>query len=208
LTELTKEAYAKCAELPWSDTCERAFREVNTDLTTAPVLAVPDCTKPFELVCDASGFGLGAVLLQEGRPVAFESRKLTSAELNYITTEAELLAVVHALKIWRCYLEGTKFVVVTDHCPNTFFQTQPMLSRRQARWSEFLQQFDFRWEYRPGRTNVADPLSRRPDSNTTPVLMLLSRKHNSIDPTHSSSGSPARTLRCPLCPDGMRSNFT
>ena len=68
--------------------------------------------------------------------------------------------MVHALTVWRCYLEGVKFTVVTDHHPNTFFNNLVNLSRRQARWMEFLQQFDFEWKYRPGRVNVADPLSR------------------------------------------------
>ena len=66
------------------------------------------------MVSDASGFGLGAVLLQDGRPVAFESRKLSPAEQNYTVTEQEMLGVVHALKVWRCYLEGSDFTVVTD----------------------------------------------------------------------------------------------
>jgi hypothetical protein len=102
------------------------------------------------------------VLLQEGHPVAFESRKLNSAELNYQTTEKEMLAVVHALRVWRCYLEGANFTVYTDHVSNTYFQTQPNLSRRQARWSEFLQRFGaFEWKYRKGAKNVADALSRR-----------------------------------------------
>jgi hypothetical protein len=105
---------------------------------------------------------LGAVLLQEGVPVAFESRGMTPAEQNYPVGEQELLAVVHALTLWRCYLEGVHFCVITDHNPNTFLPTMQNLSRRQARWSEFLQRFDFEWQYRPGRTNCADPLSRRP----------------------------------------------
>ena len=107
-------------------------------LTTAPVLALPDPKKPYEVVCDASVEGLGAILMQENHPVAFESRKLNSAERNYTTTEQELLGVVFALKKWRCYLEGSHFLVVTDHNPNTFFDTQSTLSRRQARWSEVL----------------------------------------------------------------------
>jgi hypothetical protein len=114
------------------------------------------------MVSDASRVGLGAVLLQDGRPVAFESRKLSPAEQNYNVTEQEMLGVIHALKTWRCYLEGSVFTVVTDHCPNTFFDTQVNLSRRQARWSEFISRFKSNWEYRPGRTNVADPLSRNP----------------------------------------------
>ena len=112
------------------------------------------------LLLDASVTGIGAVLLQEGRPVAYESRKLSSAEHNYSTGEQELLAVVHAMRSWRCYLEGVEFTIVTDHNPLTYLQTQPNLSRRQVRWSEYLQMFRFRWQYRPGRINVADPLSR------------------------------------------------
>jgi hypothetical protein len=71
-----------------------------------------------------------------------------------------MLAVVHACKVWRCYFEGAEFKVLTDHQPNTFFQTQPILSRRQARWFEFLQQFQLNWEFRPGIDNPADTLSR------------------------------------------------
>jgi hypothetical protein len=102
------------------------------------------------------------VLLQEGHPVAFESRKLNLAELNYNVTEKEMLAVVHALHVWQCYLEGADFIVYTDHVSNTFFQTQPNLSKRQAHWSEFLQRFgNFIWKYRKGASNVADALSQK-----------------------------------------------
>jgi hypothetical protein len=146
----------------WTPACEKAFEGVKYALTHAPVLAMPDFKKPFEVICDASITGVGAVLIQEGRPVAFESRKMIPAEVNYLTTEQELLAVVHALQTWRCFLEGVEFTVVTDHNPLTFFPTQPTLSRRQARWAEYLSRYRFTWEYRPGRTNVADPLSRVP----------------------------------------------
>ena len=84
------------------------------------------------------------------------------AELKYTVTEQELLAVVHALTIWRCYLEGVDATVVTDHNPLTFFQTQPQLSRRQLRWQDHLSMFKFIWTHWPGRLNVADPLSRHP----------------------------------------------
>jgi len=147
-------------EWVWSERCHTAFHGVKTALTSSHVLVLPDYSKPLEVVCDASVTGIGAVLLQEGRPVAFESKKLTSAEVNYTTGEQELLAVVHAMRTWRCYLEGVEFTMVTDHNPLTYLQTQPVLYRRQVRWSEYLQAFRFRWQYRPGRINVADPLNR------------------------------------------------
>jgi hypothetical protein len=100
--------------------------------------------------------------LQNGRPIAYKSRKVSRAETRYTTGEQELFAVVHALQTWRCYLGGVKITLITDHKPNTFFQTQPILFRHQARWSKQLQRFNFDWEYRAGRTNVADPLSRCP----------------------------------------------
>ena len=146
----------------WTPSCQAAFDGIKQALINAPVLALPDFTKPFtmEVVCDASLVGIGAVLMQDGRPLAYESRKLTDAEVKWTTSEQELWAVIHALKTWRCYLEGLPFKVITDHNPNIYFQTQKNLSRRQARWSEYLQRFDFEWLYRPGRINVADPLSR------------------------------------------------
>ncbi len=132
-------------------------------LTRAPVLQAPDFSKPFQLTCDASGFAVGAVLEQDNGPLAYESRRMSPAEMNYTVGEQELLAVVHAFQTWRCYLEGSEVRVITDHHPNTFLHTQVTLSRRQARWSEYLQRLNFTWEYRPGRTNVADPLSRNPE---------------------------------------------
>ena len=146
----------------WSQECQRAFLQVKHAITSAPVLAMPDPNEPYEVVCDASGYGLGAVLLQHGKPVAFESCRMTPAERNYGAGEQELLATIHALRVWRCYLEGAphQFTLVTDHAPNTFLQSKEILSRRQARWSEFLERFNYKWQYRPGRSNVADPLSR------------------------------------------------
>ena len=115
-------------------------------------------------MCDASGFGLGAVLIQQGRPIEFWSRKTVPAEQNYHMTEQELLAVIEALKAFRCNVDDIHipFNLVTDHKPNTFLDTQPTLSRRQTRWTEYPQRFNFIWEYRPGRSNVADPLSHNP----------------------------------------------
>ena len=130
------------------------------------MLAMPEAGAPYEVVCDASGFGLGAVLLQNQKPIAFHSYKLCDAEQRYPVGEQELLAVVSALKQWRCYLEGATggVTVVTDHKPNTFLDSKPatQLSSRQVHWQQFLSRFDFAWEYCKGCHNVADPISRSP----------------------------------------------
>ena len=144
-----------------------AFQGIRSALVLAPVLQLFDPGKMCEVVADASGEAIGAVLLQGGKPVAFESRKLNKHELNYSIGEKELLAVKHALTVWRHYLLHKRFKVVTDHRPNVTLQTLRSLedaSGRKARWAEFLQQYDKDWEYRPGRMNVADPLSRMPSA--------------------------------------------
>ena len=146
-----------------SPDCEMSFNGLKDAITTAPVLKAPDFDKPFTVISDASGFGMGGVLVQDGRPIAYNSKKFTPAEKNYGVTEQELRAVVYNLEVWRPYLEGAeKVIIITDHNPNTFFQDKQVLSRRQVRWYEFLSRFHLEWKYEPGRTNVADPLSRSP----------------------------------------------
>jgi hypothetical protein len=98
LTNLTKKSYPWV----WTGRCQDAFELLKQKLTESPLLHTSDESLPYEVVTDASDLGLGGVLLQEGQHVAFESRKLNDAELNYQTTEKELLAVVHALRVWRC----------------------------------------------------------------------------------------------------------
>jgi len=149
----------------WSADCQAAFDGVKLALTTTPVLVMPDYHKLFELIADACGSGIGSALLQEGRPIAVLCRQFNAAERNNGVGEQELLAVVHAMRTWRCYLEGVSadmLTVVTDHNPLTYLQTQTVLSRRQTRWSEYLQMFTYNWLYRPGKSNVADPLSKSP----------------------------------------------
>ena len=158
LTRLTRNAVS----FEWSDACQQAFEAVKLALVQAPVLATPDFGQPFTVIVDASGEGIGAVLEQDGHPLAYESRKFTPAERSYTVGEQELLAAVHAMKVWRCYLEGGRCTLVTDHNPNTYLKTVGTLSRRMTRWVEYLERFDYDWVYRPGRVNVADPLSRSP----------------------------------------------
>jgi hypothetical protein len=124
------------------------------------------------MVCDASYLGVSGVLMQNGHPIAFESRKLIPAERNYSPTELEMLAVVYCVKKWCCYIEGRDVSVFTDHKPNTFFDTNTMQSRRAARWLEALQGHRLKWNYKPGKQNVvADALSRHPAVESEPALV-------------------------------------
>ena len=152
----------KSGKFEFAGAAKEAFEHLKYCLNHAPVLALPDPKLPFEVVVDACDFGSAAVLLQKQRPVAFHSCKFSSAERNYPIGERELLAVITALRKLRCHLEGAgEVVVVTDHKPNTFLDCKPsvQLSRRQVHWQQFLSCFDFKWEYRKGCANVADPIS-------------------------------------------------
>jgi hypothetical protein len=100
MTELLK----KEIKFRWDDKCENAFHTLRKLLTTAPVLAQPDNTQPFDVYCDASGTGLGCVLMQNNRVIAYASRALWNHEQKYPTHDLELAAVIHALKIWRHHL--------------------------------------------------------------------------------------------------------
>lgn len=111
MTTLTQ----KNAKFVWSPKCEEAFGTLKELLTSAPVLAQPDITKPFYVYCDASGSGLGCVLMQEGRVIAYASSQLRNHKVNYPTHDLELLAVVYALKKWRHYLLGNTCHIYTDH---------------------------------------------------------------------------------------------
>ena len=146
-----------------NEAAQNAFKQLKTCLTEAPVLALPAVNEPFEMVCDASGFGCGAVLKQNDEAIAYYSYRMNERERNYSVGEQELLAVVKAFQYWRCYLEGaTKVTVITDHMPNTFLTSKPavQLTRRQVHWQEILSQFDLERQYTKGKANVADPLSR------------------------------------------------
>jgi hypothetical protein len=140
-------------------------RSLKDTVKSAPVLQLADPAKPFIVMCDASDVGIGAVLEQESEngshPVEFSSRKLSGAESNYLVHERELLAIVYALKEWRPYLHGSRFVFKTDHHKLRYMDTQTNLSKRQMRWMETLQEYDYEIEYVQVKFNVvADALSR------------------------------------------------
>jgi hypothetical protein len=146
----------------WSSKCNEAFDQLKVLLTTAPVLAQPDIEKRFDVYCDASGSGLGCVLMQEGQVVAYASRQLRRHEEHYPTHDLELAAVVHALKIWHHYLLGNTCHLYTDHKSLKYIFTQSELKMRQRRWLELIKDYDLEIHYHLGKANlVADALSRK-----------------------------------------------
>jgi len=187
LHNLTKEGVT----FEWSDKAQKAFDGIKARLSSAPVLRMPDPSsdEPFRVVCDASLHGTGAVLLQGGQPCAYDSKKFSDAESRYATGDQELLAVVRALTVWRCFLEGVapRFEMVTDHHPLVFLSSVREPTRRQTRWLQLLSGFDFQWKYEPGRNNVADPLSRHPHV----VAVVLKPRAREAPEQHDSAGAPA-----------------
>ncbi|KAK9091791.1 hypothetical protein Sjap_024968 [Stephania japonica] len=164
LTRLTQ----KDVEFIWADECKNAFEELKYRLTTAPVHTLPESGRELTVYTDASHSALGCVLMQDGRVVAYASRQLKVHEKNYPVHDLELAAVVFALKIWRHYLYGEKFIVYSDHKSLKYLFTQSELNMRQRRWLEFLKDYDFTLQYHPGKANVvADALSRRRTSRET-----------------------------------------
>ncbi|KAL4026649.1 hypothetical protein IC575_015085 [Cucumis melo] len=126
LTQLTR----KGTPFVWSPACESSFQELKQKLVTAPVLTVPDGSGSFVIYSDASKKGLGCVLMQQGKVVAYASRQLKSHEQNYPTHDLELAALVFALKIWRHYMYGEKIQIFTDHKSLKYFFTQKELNMR------------------------------------------------------------------------------
>ena len=158
LTNLTR----KNVKFEWNDACNDSFLELKKRLITAPVLTIPTGEEGFVIYSDASGTGLGAVLMQHGKVIAYASRQLKDYERNYPTHDLELAAVVFALKIWRHYLYGVHCEIYTDHKSLKYFFTQKELNMRQRRWLELVKDYDCEILYHPGKANkVADALSRK-----------------------------------------------
>ncbi|XP_031403186.1 uncharacterized protein LOC116212684, partial [Punica granatum] len=160
LTEVIK----KNVGFRWGEEQEKTFQLIKEKLTNAPLLSLPNFSKTFEIECDASGVGIGAVLMQEGRPIAYFSEKLSGAALNYPTYDKELYALVRALEMWQHYLWPKEFVIHTDHESLKHLKGQHKLNKRHARWVEFIETFPYVIRYKQGKENVvADALSRRHD---------------------------------------------
>jgi ribonuclease HI len=156
---------AKKVEFKWTPACQESF-ETLKKLMTTPILILSDVHKSFSVYCDASYIGLGCVLMQEGRVVAYSSRHLKIHERNYPTHNLELAAVVHALKTWRHYLYGQKCDIYTDHKSLKYISTQSELNMRLRRWLELIKDYELEIHYHLGKANVvADALSRKSQVN-------------------------------------------
>jgi hypothetical protein len=158
LTALTKKNVCYI----WSDECEASFQELKRRLVTAPILTLPSSKEGFVVYSDASQNGLGCVLMQQGKVIAYASRQLKNHERNYLTHDLELATIVFALKIWRHYLYGARCEIYTDHKSLKYIFTQKDLNMRQRRWLELIKDYDCCIFYHPGKANVvADALSRK-----------------------------------------------
>ena len=146
----------------WGQDQEKAFETFKDKLTKAPILTLPNFAKTFEIECDASNIGIGAILLQKGHPIAYFSEKLKGSHLNYSTYDKELYALVKPLQNWPHYFVPKKFVIHSDHESLKYLKGQSKLNKRHAKWVEFIEQFPYVIKHKQGKANVvADALSRR-----------------------------------------------
>jgi hypothetical protein len=149
------ELLKKDKKFNWMLACETSFQELKKRLTTALILVTPDMEKSFSIYCDASGQGLGCVLMQDCRVVAYASRQLRKHEVNYPNHDLELATVVHALKIWRYYLMGKRCELYTDHKSLKYMFTRSNMNLRQRRWLELIKDYDVGINCHPGKANVS-----------------------------------------------------
>ncbi|XP_071695126.1 uncharacterized protein [Rutidosis leptorrhynchoides] len=146
----------------WTEERQKSFDELKKRLVSAPILALPSGSGGFQIYSDASKHGLGCVLMQHGKVIAYASRQLKPYEVNYPTHDLELAVVIFALKIWRHYLYGETCHIFTDHKSLKYIFTQKEINMRQRRWLELLKDYDANIQYHPGKANVvADALSRK-----------------------------------------------
>jgi hypothetical protein len=158
----------KAGKFSWNEAATNTFKLIKVKLTTTPLLVLPNFEIPFELHCDASKIGIGAVLSQLSRLVAYFSEKLKSAQLNYSTYDIEFYALVQSLKHWSSYLAYNDFILYSDHEALKHFNSQDKLSARHAKWAAFVQQFSFTIKHKSGALNkVVDTLSRKISLLTT-----------------------------------------
>jgi hypothetical protein len=155
-------ALLKKNSFTWTPVIAQAFQTLKTSMCTTPVLALPDFTKTFVLECDASGKGIGVVLMQEGRPLAFTSKKLSERNLGKPINEKEMLAILHAIDLWHPYLLGQRFQIKTNHQSLKYFLEQHISSPEQQKWVTKLFGYDYEIIYKKGKDNVVvDALTQK-----------------------------------------------
>ncbi|GJS11639.1 putative reverse transcriptase domain-containing protein [Tanacetum coccineum] len=174
ITKLITKLTQNSVKFNWGEKEEIAFQTLKQNLCSAPILALPEGSENFIVYSDASHKGLGAVLMQKEKVIASASRQLKIHEMNYMTHDLELGAVVFALKMWRHYLYGTKYVVFTDHKSLQHILDQKKLNMRQRRWLELLSDYDCELRYHPGNANVvANALSQKSRPKPLRVRVLV-----------------------------------
>jgi hypothetical protein len=186
----------------WSSDCEVSYQTLKNKLVNAPILALPESGNRFTVYTDASRIGLGCVLMQEGRVIAYGSRQLRKHEGNYPTHDLELATVVFALKSWRHYLYGESCDIYTDHKSLKYIFTQKELNLRQRRWLELIKDYDLSIHYHSGKANVvADALSR---SRVPKVALPLIADLDRLGSLYAMSAPLVRRLRCLFNPPSWR----
>ncbi|XP_056690221.1 uncharacterized protein [Spinacia oleracea] len=162
----------KESKFVWTSECGEAFATLKERLTSKPVLALPDGSEVYEVFSDASKYGLGCVLQQNRKVIAYASRQLKPYEVNYPTHDLELAAIVFALKIWRHYLYGVTVKIFTHHKSLKYIFTQKDLNMRQRRWLELIKDYDLDIQYHEGKANVvADALIRKSSHSVNALVM-------------------------------------
>ena len=164
----------KGASQEWDEPCHQAFEELKNKLSLLPMLKFPKFDKPFEMHTDASDFVIGGVLMQDGRPIAYKSKKLDGCQRRWLTHEKELFTVVHCLKTRQHYLGLHKTKVYTNNVSLKYFETQAQVSAKQLRWHDTLALMNVDLIYKPGCDNVVlDALNRREEFHAMSTIQAL-----------------------------------
>ena len=159
----------------WDDAAEKAFQTLKKAMTTTPILTMPNFDEPFTIETDASGEGIGAILTQQGKPLAFMSRALGITKQAWSIYAKEMLDIVEAIRLWRPYVLGHKFFIKTDQRSLKFFLDQRVATPEQQKWVAKLMGYEYEIIYRPGHDNiVADALSRCHNNSALTVIHVAS----------------------------------
>lgn len=170
LTQLLKKDNQ--GRLNWNEATQLAFSTLKQALVSSPVLATQDFRKEFVIECDASGMGIGAILMQEKRPIAYFSKALSSKNWSKSAYEREIMSLVLAVQHWSPYLLGRKFTIFTDQCSLKHLLEQQIATPAQQKWGAKLLGYNFKIIYKPGKSNAAaDALSREAELKIAAITL-------------------------------------